>query len=104
MLSRLAMTLSAPVVRADHANLALQDAINAAVPWLWWPLEVPAVERPMPPGAHALYVVHAWVIARTIGLPRGPGWTVATVASWAIFTGAWDRRARLVPGARRSRP
>ncbi len=47
----------------------------------------------MPGGAHALYVVHAAVLARVAGMRCGRPWAAATLLSWALFTGAWDRRA-----------
>lgn len=93
MLSRLALALSAPLAGLDGPNLAFQDALNARAGRLWWPLAVPSAHTPMPPEAHALFLVHAWVIARVAGVPRGRAWAGATLAGWALFTGAWDRRA-----------
>lgn len=93
VLSAVATALSAPLAPLDERNLAFQDHLNASIPWLWWPLEVPAAGEPMPGGAHVLYLAHAWVIARALRLPRRGPWTLATLLSWALFTGAWDRRA-----------
>lgn len=89
----LATRLSAPLARWDAPNLRLQDALNRALPWLWFPVGPPDPARRMTAGAHALYVVHAYVIARAARLPRRSAWALGTLLSWAFFTGAWDRRA-----------
>lgn len=57
--SAAAVALSAPVRAADAPLNAVTDAMNAGVPWLWWPLAVPAASEPLPLAAHGLYVVHA---------------------------------------------
>ena len=93
MLSRLAIALSTPLERWDAPNLALQDALNARAGRLWWPVGVPAADAPMPAGAHALYAAHAWGIAAVLRVPLGRPWAAATLLTWALFTGAWDRRA-----------
>jgi hypothetical protein len=81
----------------DAPANAITDAMNAAVPWLWWPLRVPDAVRPMPGAAHVLYVVHAVALeraGRAAGIRVGP-WRAAVLAllGWLWFTGAWDRRA-----------
>jgi len=84
----------------DHSTNAVHDALNRAVPWLWWPLTVPGTDRRLAAREHALYAVHAGLgiglacalspaRSRSIAVAGG----VAALASWAIFTGAWDRRA-----------
>jgi hypothetical protein len=75
---------------------------------LWWPLEVPDPRRPLAAPAHAHFAAHAAVgfLAGELLARRGPVPSagraraaeraisvVATFAIWAIFTGAWDRRA-----------
>ena len=95
--SALALLLSRPLAPLDEAVNAVTDALNDAIPWLWWPLAVPPRETIMSPGAHVLYVVHAvagWAAARAAGLRLGPRLALAGgFAGWALFTGAWDRRA-----------
>lgn len=90
-----------PLTGADPAVNALHDALNAALPWLWWPLRVPSDVRRLAVPEHALYAVHAGLgITLACALaPRparrrvaGAGALLAA-ASWAVFTGAWDRRA-----------
>ncbi len=97
----LAVRLSGPLAPADGAANAITDAMNDAVPWLWWPLDVPAADAPMPAAANALYAVHAVVlrrVARAAGLDVPPLTAVAlTAVSWLWFTGAWDRRAAAQP-------
>ena len=85
--------LSRPLRRLDGPNLALQDRLNALVPWLWWPVGVPSADEPMRTGAHVLYAVHALAVARVLRVPRRPWAAAVAVASWALFSGAWDRRA-----------
>lgn len=84
----------------DDIN-ATHDALNRAVPRLWWPLTVPPVQRRLGAREHALYAVHAGLglgaaalltPRRTRSLVLVIGAAVA-VGSWAAFTGAWDRRA-----------
>lgn len=87
---------SSPLAPLDAPANAISDGLNQLVPWLWWPLRVPAREAPLGAGAHALYAVHGAVIYAAAGrrfvrprvaLPLG-------VLSWLWFSGAWDRRAR----------
>ena len=77
---------------------AITDAMNEAVPWLWWPLEVPDPQRPLTPAAHVLYAVHGLVVhrvARAAGLRVGARPAVVLgLASWWWFTEAWGHRAR----------
>lgn len=93
----LATRLSAPLSPLDRPANAIADAMNRAVPWLWWPLRVPAAAAPMPAAAHALYVAHGVLLAvaaRRAGLPVSGGRALAVgAAGWLWFTGAWDRRA-----------
>jgi hypothetical protein len=91
--------LTEPVSALDHGTNTVHDALNDAVPWLWWPLTVPPAERRLGAREHALYAVHAGLgiaAAGLVGRRRarnvGAGVVVA-FASWALFTGAWDRRA-----------
>lgn len=93
VLSRLARLFSAPLEPWDRPNLRLQDGLNRRVARLWWPVGVPSRNAQMPTAAHGLYVVHAWGIAALVRLPRRRAWGLMTFASWALFTGAWDRRA-----------
>ncbi len=96
--SALAVSFSRPLTPLDGSVNAVTDAMNATVPWLWWPLDVPPRDRVMPPGAHVLYVAHAaagWVAARAVtGRPGPVTATVLAGVTWVLFTGAWDRRAR----------
>ena len=77
--------------------------MNRAVPWLWWPLDVPREDAPLPQAAHALYAVHGAAIyaaARRAGVRVGPRTAVAAgVASWWWFTAAWNGRAAARSGA-----
>jgi hypothetical protein len=99
----LAVRLSGPLAPVDGAANAITDGMNAAVPWLWWPLAVPARDAPMPAAANALYAVHAVVLqraARLAGVDVGPvPATVLAAAGWPWFTGAWDRRAAQLAAA-----
>lgn len=84
---------------------AITDAMNRAVPWLWWPLGVPRRDEPLPPAAHALYAVHGAAIhavARRAGVRLGPApAALLGLASWWWFTDAWNARAaRLRSGSR----
>lgn len=92
-----ATRLSAPLAPLDRCANAITDAMNRAVPWLWWPLPVPAPSQPMPGAAHALYVAHGVLLAgtaRRAGVPLTGGRAAALGAlGWLWFTGAWDRRA-----------
>ena len=86
---------------ADEQVNRVHDALNTRLPRLWWPLDVPQSSRRLGAAEHALYAVHATVgLAIVVGLTRsrarrhaGVLTVVAGVVSWAIFTGAWDRRA-----------
>ena len=93
--------LSGPLSGLDDGVNALHDALNRAVPRLWWPLSVPSAERRLGAREHALYAVHAGrglttavLVARrgTRGHTIAPG-GAAALAAWVLFTGAWDRRA-----------
>jgi hypothetical protein len=76
---------------------AITDWMNARVPWLWWPLDVPREDAPLPRGAHVLYAVHGavlWGAARAAGVRVGPrAALVLGAASWWWFTAAWNARA-----------
>ena len=84
----------------EHVN-RVHDDLNLRLPRLWWPLEVPQQQQRLGTAEHALYVLHATVGATVaFGLtPRryrrrvGTMIVVAGFVSWAIFSGAWDRRA-----------
>lgn len=95
----LADRLTEPLSALDDGTNDVHDALNRAVPWLWWPLTVPSPARRLGASEHALYAVHAGVgvgAACLLGPRRGriaALGAVAAVASWALFTGAWDRRA-----------
>lgn len=85
---------SGPLRPADPAALAISDALNAVVPWLWWPLSVPVRDRPLPAPAHALYAVHGTLVWLAVGRrPRAAAAVPLGAVSWLWFTGAWDRRA-----------
>lgn len=104
----LADRLSGPVAGLDEPVNAVHDDLNRRLPWLWWPLTGPAPDERMDGPRHALYAAHAGLgvaLAAALAGRRGRatalvgGVTVAAV-SWALFTGAWDRRAdRLRDGA-----
>jgi len=93
--------LSAPLAGIDDPVNALHDDLNRRLPWLWWPLRVPAAGVRMDLPRHALYAVHAGGgVALAAAVIRGRSRTavlvaggVIAVASWALFSGAWDRRA-----------
>lgn len=99
----LAERLSAPLAGADDAVNAVHDRLNAAVPWLWTPLAVPRPEQRLGPSHHALYAAHAALGLALLRRRRTFG-VVLAVASWAVFTGAWNRRAdQAASAARRAR-
>ena len=83
-----------------HVN-RVHDALNARLPRLWWPLDVPKTWNRLGAAEHALYAAHATIgLSIVVGLTRprvrrhaGAITVVAAVVSWAMFTGAWDRRA-----------
>jgi hypothetical protein len=91
--------LTERVSALDHGTNAVHDALNRAVPSLWWPLAVPSAANRLTAREHALYAVHAGIgitAACLVGSRRGRIVAVggaAALASWALFTGAWDRRA-----------
>lgn len=94
---RLAERLSGPLSAADGPANAISDRMNAALPWLWWPLSAPDPARRLGPRENALYALHGLVIlaaVRRAGLtaPLGPAAALGA-ASWLWFTGAWNRRA-----------
>jgi hypothetical protein len=86
---------STPLRALDAPANAISDVLNRAVPWLWWPLDVPSREAPLGRGAHVLYAVHGTVVYAAAGrrLLRAPSALSAGVVSWLWFSGAWDRRA-----------
>ena len=90
----LATRLSGPLAPLDGPANAITDAMNAAVPWLWWPLDPPPQEEAMGAGAHVLYVAHglaAWLpVRRRVPVPVA---LAAAGVGWLWWTGAWDRRA-----------
>ena len=99
----LAERLSAPLAGLDGRVNAVHDRLNAAVPWLWTPLAVPAPDERLGPAHHALYAAHAAVGLALLRRRRTVG-VVLAVASWAVFTGAWNRRAdQAASAARRAR-
>ena len=91
--------LTAGIAVLDHRTNTVHDALNRALPSLWWPLSVPATDRRLAAREHALYAVHAGIgigVACLLHSHRRQTLViggVAALASWAIFTGAWDRRA-----------
>jgi hypothetical protein len=97
----LAARSTARLARFDAPANAITDAMNRVVPWLWWPLDVPDPDRPLPGGAHVLYAAHAVVLERAafvVGVRPGRRWAAALAAlGWLWFTGAWDRRALATP-------
>ena len=97
----LADRLSRPLAAQDPSVNALHDRLNEAVPWLWWPLTVPSASARLGASEHALYAVHAGLglVAVTLVAPRTQrrrilrGGALIALGSWAVFSGAWDRRA-----------
>lgn len=97
----LADRLSGAVAAWDPAVNALHDRLNEAIPWLWRPLDVPAADRRLAPPEHALYGAHAAiglglaaaVLPRPLRRPVLVAGALVAAGSWAVFTGAWDRRA-----------
>jgi hypothetical protein len=96
-----------PLAGLDDPVNALHDDLNGRLPWLWWPLTAPARDARLAAPQHALYAVHAGLglAAAALVAPRRARPAVLVVgaalglASWALFTGAWDRRAdRLADG------
>ena len=93
--------LSAPLAPLDDPVNALHDDLNVRLPWLWWPLEAPAADARLGEPQHALYAAHAGLglVAAALLAPRRARPAVVAVgaalalASWALFSGAWDRRA-----------
>jgi hypothetical protein len=84
----------------DRVN-RVHDDLNMRLPRLWWPLTVPQTRQRLGTAEHVLYAVHATIGATVVaGLTparfrrrAGAITLVAGVVSWAIFSGAWDRRA-----------
>ncbi len=85
----------------DERVNRVHDGLNERLPRLWWPLDVPLPRQRLGSAEHALYVLHA-SIGVTVALCLTPQrhrryvgaiTVVAGVASWALFSGAWDRRA-----------
>lgn len=108
----LAERLTGPLAAADEAVNGVHDGLNAAVPWLWRPLAVPTPDEPLGPPHDVLYAVHAGVglglllliAPRGIRRPAAVGGALLAAASWAVFTGAWNRRAaQAASAARRAR-
>ncbi len=95
MPGRIAITL-APAALDRPAN-AVTDAMNIAVPWLWWPLEVPARDAPLPGAAHVLYAVHAVLLWQVARRPPVAASVFVAAVGWVVFTAAWDRRAEGQP-------
>ena len=108
--------LTRPLAFADEPLNALQDRLNAAMPWVWWPLGRPNPRRPLPASAHLLAAVHIVggtmlpePLLRAFGgdLPTGGrlwgerlGSVLLSAALWIVAAGAWDRRARRRWGVR----
>lgn len=94
-----AARLSSHLRRFDAPINAAHDRLNTRFAGLWWPLSPPSPERSLGPSEHALYAVHVGIATLAVLLlpvPRRP--TIGLLAllglgSWAVFTGAWDRRA-----------
>ena len=99
--STLADRLTEPLAGNDDKVNAVHDALNAALPRLWWPLRVPSTDARLAAPHHVLYAVHAGIGLAALALitPRRSRAVVLVAgvalagASWAGFTGAWDRRA-----------
>ena len=99
--STLADRLTKPFAGRDDEVNAVHDTLNAALPRLWWPLRVPTSDARLAAPHHALYAVHAGIGLAALALiaPRRSRAVVLAAgvalagASWAGFTGAWDRRA-----------
>jgi hypothetical protein len=97
----LADRLSGHAAALDDPVNAAHDDLNRRVPWLWWPLTAPGPDERMDGPRHALYAAHAGLgIAFAAALAGRRGRSAALVGgvalaavSWALFTGAWDRRA-----------
>ncbi|MGI9186598.1 MAG: hypothetical protein ACR2J9_03595 [Gaiellales bacterium] len=95
----LADRLTEPLSALDDGTNDVHDALNRMVPWLWWPLAVPSRFHRLSGREHALYAAHAGIgigVACVVGSWRGRTAALGVIAaatSWALFTGAWDRRA-----------
>ena len=107
-----AVRLTAALATHDDAVNGLHDALNDALPWLWTPLAPPRPDEPLAAPHHALYALHAGLGIGLVALAvRGRTRTAVAVggallgaASWAVFTGAWNRRAaQAASAARRDR-
>jgi len=102
--------LTQPLAFADDRVNAFTDWTNRWLGWTWWPsARRPDPGRPIGADAHAAYLaqtlvftlVAEWLMARFGALPSGRAlWRdrvtqlVLTFLSWAVTTGAWERRAR----------
>lgn len=85
--------------RFDPPVNAIHDGLNDRFAPLWWPLEPPEEDRPLAAPEHALYAAHVGLALVAVALSPVPrrriigAIAIAGFASWAVFTGAWDRRA-----------
>lgn len=106
----LADRLTRTLTGADAVVNGVHDALNDRLGPLWWPLEPPEATRTLGRNEHALYAAHvaiALAVVRGLGGRRQTlvGCALAGAIGWAVFTGAWDRRAYTSAdsAARRSR-
>ena len=97
----LADRCSSALAEFDAPVNRLHDSLNRSFPRLWWPLVPPAADRRLAGAEHGLYVVHAALGLGVVFLAGGRrsrplvvvGGTAVAAVSWAVFSGAWDRRA-----------
>ena len=112
--------LTEPLSFADPVVNRITDTQNEHFPWTWWPAVPPNPRKPFDRTTHA--VLAAWTLLSLIlsvyaverglrrfdALPEGRALrrdrafqVLGTVVMWAEICGAWERRARRRPRARR---
>lgn len=95
----LADRLTRSLSRFDPSVNALHDGLNDRFAPLWWPLDPPEEDHPLAAPEHMLYAAHVGLALLAAALSPMPqrriigAIAIVGFASWAVFTGAWDRRA-----------